>query len=169
MRHTNGDKKNVNSHAMKKLFCLCILLTAGSLWPAVGQSRWASKRTMRLYKYVQQYDNQSGQWRDIHARARLECDSLRTRITLWNHWGDERINPLFRVWATGGPMFDTSSEQWKLSARMRRAKGSHARDCTIESNAMIALDSHVEFLLRTSDYSVRYRISKQPILEDDEY
>ncbi len=161
--------KNVYLRVMKKLLYWSILLAAESVWPTEAQPRGASKRMTHLYDYVQQYDPLSGQWRDMHARARLECDTTITRITLWNHWGHETINPVFRVWATAEPVFDTSSEQWKMSARMRRAKGSSVRDCTIESGEIIALVPNIEFSLRTSDNEARYRISKKPILEENEY
>ena len=74
-----------------------------------------------------------------------------TRITLWNQWGHETINPVFRVWTTMEPVFDASSEQWKMSAER------------------IALGPSIEFLLRTSDNEARYRISRKPILEENEY
>lgn len=124
---------------------------------------------MRLYEHVQQYDTLSGQWREMHARVRLECDSTMTRITLWNQWGHETINPVFRVWATAEPVFDVSSERWKIPARMRRTKGSCVRDCTIESGERIALAPSMEFWLLTSDNEARYRISKKPIMEENEY
>ena len=154
---------------MKKILYWGILLTVGPIWPIAAQSRGASKRTTLLYEYVQQYDTLMGQWRDIHAWARLECDSTMTRITRWNQWGHETINPVFRVWTTMEPVFDASSEQWKMSARMRRTKGSSVRDCTIESGERIALGPSIEFLLRTSDNEARYRISRKPILEENEY
>lgn len=159
----------VSRTVMKKVFWLSMLGVAGLVGSVGAQSRTGSKRTTRLYEYVQQYDTLSGEWRDLHARVRLECDSSLTRITLWNHWGDERINPVFRIWTQESPQYDAESERWLLEARMRRAKGSNVRACRVESCTILALEPSMEFLVRTSDKSARYRISRKPIPEEYEY
>lgn len=164
--YAKSDNNAVIICIMRKIFYLCMLLVLAAVGPALAQSTpLTTKPTMSLYEYVQQYDEQKDQWQDLHAWARLERDSTGLYITLWNHWANERINPLFRIWAGSAPKYDPEQGQWYLVARMRRAKGSKVQICKVESSTVLALDPSVEFSVLTPDYTARYRISHVPFPE----
>lgn len=138
-------------------------LTIGCLAATHGRSRRTETNPGRIYRSVERLDTVSGEWERLNASARLTQRENETVIVIWNNWSDEKINPLIRiVIGREAECTEEGDGRRRYAGVVSRGLGSTQRGCTVESCTIIAeTASVVEWTILTSDYSTRYRISRE--------
>ncbi|SUE34599.1 hypothetical protein [Rikenella microfusus] len=142
-----------------KLLPSLFLLSAFGVSSAAGPESPADRS--RLFPTVLKMDTVSNTWRAQNAWARIRIANGMLTVTVWNRWGEERINPLFRITVGNTPERNEAEGTWSYEGTIRRTADGFEKDCTIESCTIIANTKNPDFTIVSADFTGRYRIGRR--------
>lgn len=152
--HVRGHAAIFSPAVMRQRRIFFFLLMCAGVTCAFGMRLPGGHRT-RLYPHVQRMDTAAKVWRTLSAAARLTQGPDSLWIVIWNHWGDEQINPLVRI-AVGNAPEAIAGNGWRYRGTIFRAENA-GKTCTLESCTIIANTRNPDFTVTVPGYSVRYR------------
>lgn len=97
---------------------IVVLLSAFGVSSAAGPESPADRS--RLFPTVLKMDTVSNTWRAQNAWARIRIANGMLTVTVWNRWGEERINPLFRITVGNTPERNEAEGTWSYEGTIRR-------------------------------------------------
>ena len=115
----------------------------------------------RLYQTVMKMDTVSDVWRSQHAKASVRIMNEKLVITIWNYWGSEHINPIFRITVDNSPEWNDAEGKWSYEGVVRRSAGGPEKDCIVESCTIMENSKDIEFTIVSADIVGRYQIMRK--------
>ena len=82
-------------------------------------------------------------------------------ITIWNYWGSEHINPIFRITVDNSPEWNDAEGKWLYEGVVRRSAGGPEKDCIVESCTIMENSKDIEFTIVSADIVGRYQIMRK--------